>query len=342
MKIIKTISAQSGLAESENLTASHDCFYPRNSYIPLRIKTPIIHPRLAICYWGIEARCVGKFEYAIYSPSQDSWLGYEGRWSLHPVRQFMSISQIQEGISKLSGDIQFEVVGSGIFYALKIGYTVERDLVHHLCEFELPRLLSGLYTFDVTSFVGEDGWFVPFPKGFEPDVIQSAQVKPFDQAAINATVVFSPLNRIELSDRLFPNQPVQLIIDCRIPAFFSDDDVFQISRIPSVIFRVAEEQGNSRPMLEDSINGEVVSLGYSYELLFDVYCCAANSSVSNAIANQLMGYLQKVGRVYSAPHDLTIGLQVIGGKKKAQDPFLQGDVSLRLFQFKLVRLCETF
>lgn len=340
MQIIRTFDTSIAPVACKNLIKFERFWTTRDRKTPAEILLPMIHPRLADSWMGFELNGMGKMSAAVAN-SSDSWFYFAGgHWqeSEHPV--FTAPTRIRAGLSKWAGAIQFlvKIESDSLFRELKIGYSVRQDFVEYILETALPQKLTVAIDFVQNVVTNSDGYSTPFPHGFDGSALSDVKFQLFDRQPVPASPV-PELGRIELAQKLTGGAIGQLLFSVAPTVEFSQS-LYQISTVPCVVIRDLEEGVAHRPLWEDVIQiseceSMVVPLTYGSDRAIEISCIASKEGEARQIAIALMQAIQQDGSAYSPPHDLAVGLQVIGSLKKGTQNYIKSG-SLPTVSFKVL------
>lgn len=340
MQIIRTFDTSIAPIALKNLTKFEKFWTTQDQSNPAEILLPMIHPRLADSWMGFELNGLGKMSVAIASTS-DTWFHFtDGRWQESEFPVFASPTQIRAGIPKWAGAIQFLVrlEPNALLRELKIGYSVRQDMVEYILETALPQKLTRAIAFAQSVAVNGDGYSTPFPHGFDGSALTDVKFQLFNQLPVVAMPV-PEQGRIELSEKLISGVIGQLLFSVAPTVEFSQY-LYQISTVPCVVIRELEEGVQHRPLWEDSIQiseseSVTVPMIYGSDRAIEISCIASKEGEARQIAISLMSLIQQSGSVYSPPHDLAIGLQVVGFLKKGTQNYIKSG-TLPTMSFKVL------
>jgi hypothetical protein len=290
---------------------------------------PIIHPRLADKFFGFEVIGEGDIRVAVKSPTANMWFHFDGSgWCASQFPVFISIKSVRNGMPFWAGAIQFllQLGANSSVQELKMGYSVCTDLIEYLLEIALPQKLNIPIHFSQTVAINSDGYSTPFPDGFDNQILTDVKLHLFDQVPVSAAPV-PELGRIELPQDFPPNSIGQLLFSIYPRAEFSRY-LHQITQVPCVIIREIDEGIHHRPIREDSIqvsDTEFVSttMIYGADQNIEISCVAVKEGEARKIALALSDLINNNGELYSPPHDLSVGLQLIGSIKQGSQNYIK-------------------
>jgi hypothetical protein len=340
MQVIRTFDNSIAPIAYKNLVKFDKFWTTKDRKNAAEILLPILHPRLADSWMGFELNGFGKMSAAITSTG-DNWFYFtNGRWEESEFPVFATPAEIRAGISKWAGAIQFlvKIEPNSLFKELKVGYCVRQDIVEYLLETALPQKLKTPIAFSQNVAINSDGYSTPFPQGFDGSALTDVKFQLFNQLPVSATPV-PELGNIQLSEKLTGGAIGQLLFSV-CPSVEFSQYLYQISTVPCVVIREIEEGVHHRPQWEDAIqvseNESIkVPLVYGSDRAIEISCIASKEGEARQVAIGLMSLIQQSGSVYSPPHDLAIGLQVVGSLKKGTQNYIKSG-SLPTMSFKVL------
>lgn len=308
---------------------------------------PVVHPRLADKFFGFQLAGSGDVRVAVKSPISNLWFFFDDRcqWLATNTPVFMSPKLVRDGISFWTGSIQFMVrlAKEATFRELKFGYSVYQDLIEYVLGVALPNKLSIPVRMNRTAIVNDDGYSVDLPEGFDSTKLSDISFQIFNEYPVSATSI-PELQRIQL-DKDLPPQSIGQLLFSVVPTVEFSRYLYQISQVPCVVIRELEEGIHHRPMLSDVIqvsDNDYVStqLIFGADQTIEINCVAAKEGDARKMAVTLSDLISRNGDLYSPPHDLTIGLQLIGSiKQETQDYLKSGILPSFTFKVALKNIC---
>jgi hypothetical protein len=340
MEIIRTFDTSITPIGIKNIAKFEKFWTTKDRKNSAEILLPLLHPRLADSWMGFELNGFGVMSAAIASTG-DNWFYFDnGCWQESEFPVFATAAEIREGMSKWAGAIQFlvRVEPNSLFRELKIGYSVRQDMVEYILETALPQKLTAPITFAQNVAINSDGYSTPFPQGFDGSALTDVKFQLFNEFPVSATPV-PELGNIQLSEKLTGGVIGQLLFSVAPSVEFSQY-LYQISTVPCVVIRELEEGVHHRPQWEDTIQVSEtesikVPLVYGSDRAIEISCIASKEGEARQVAIGLMSLIQQNGKVYSPPHDLAIGLQVVGNFKKGTQNYIKSG-SLPTMSFKVL------
>lgn len=340
MQIIRTFDTSIAPIGVKNLVRFEKYWTTKDRKHSAEILLPIIHPRLADNWMGFELNGLGKMSVAIASTGNDWFYFASGRWQVSEFPVFVTPTEIRAGISKWAGAIQFlvKLEPNSLFRELKVGYSVRQDMVEYILETALPQKLTTPILFAQNIAVNSDGYSTPFPHGFDGSALTGVKFQLFNQLPVLASPV-PEQGRIELSETLTSGVIGQLLFSVSPSVEFSQT-LYQIETVPCVVIRALEEGVHHRPLWEDAIQiseteSITVPMVYGSDRAIEISCIASKEGEARQLAIGLMALIQQNGSVYSPPHDLAIGLQVVGSLRKGTQNYIKSG-SLPTMSFKVL------
>lgn len=322
MKIIKTFDFRFTPLKYLNLEISKMFLVPSQDTIFGEIETPELHPTLATKWLGIQVQPNIDCQISLCKNNQFFYFdAIANQWKVTPTRIFQDISVVLAGISFWSGPVKFTVrVPQGqMIQQIIVGYEVNANLVSYILQFALPELLRSPITISEMTQIDLDGSVI-IPPGIDISNYQELSICPLEGRPIK---VVKANNKFMPESILVP-QPVQLIYTVPLTVDYAiSDRLFQIEKIPSVIIRKLERESISRTYWSDQVftsSQESVEdiNSYNYDLPVSVTVFSSKDLESDEIADLLIRRIQEHGRLHVHPFDIDVGLQAIGGAKKAE------------------------
>lgn len=317
MKIIRTFKPKS-FKNWQNLD-----FFPQRDYVLAskgvgEVVTPLVHPRLAWRYLGFQTHPEVGIAIALSSPQTAKPGNFfhfsNGQWKPTPTAIYQSPATIRSGMDCWMGPMQahIQIQEGHILREVSVGYEVEIEPIEYMLNFAIPQWLSQPYRLNRLSRIRLDGT-VELPKGYNPEQLLSAVVRPLEGQMIKASVSDKGI-RPEVA--LTP-QPVQVLFTVKPQVEFTEG-LYQVEQSPCVVLRELEiKQYHSpyryEPILSGSGGSELDFPVANFDFPVEVEVMATERKDAQAIANQIMHKVQDEGKIYLPPIDLTLGCYVEGG-----------------------------
>jgi hypothetical protein len=336
VKIIRAFNAIALLNQP-----SHDVFLYHEHVIAKEsggeVITPVIYPRLAWQYLGIQAHPEEGIAIALYAPNgyqtqKPGFFYWDGTlWLPTSEALYQSPEAVREGMESWVGAVQFHIrIDEGrSLKEVTVGYEVDIQLIEYMFNFAIPDWLSQPYRLNRITRTKADGK-VEIPKGYNIEQILEATVRSLDglPVAVKATTpsgnLSQPVFTINLPEgrtvNVLPNkpfEPVQLLFTVK-PQIKFTEGVYQVEQAPCVVLReldIREYHAPYRyePVLSGQGQSELDFPVANFDLSVEVSVMATERADAQAIANQIMHKVRDEGCLYLPPVDLTLGCYVEGG-----------------------------
>lgn len=319
------------------------------------IQYPLCHPRLATSFFGF--RAIPEDTQALIAVfgthnSQEGYFKYQNNtWTLSDSPYFHSVSQMREGMNSWVGALNLVVkISQGqILSQIEFGYEVNLEITEYLLRFALPKLLSRSYRVIFPAIAKDDGQ-VTFPTGFVVERINQCFIQALDAPKYLAQISDGNL----ISPNISPNQEVQITIDFT-PFVEYARGLYQVQSIPTILIREVQLKNYVTPYrsaylpVDDAYNLERDYPAANFDIDIELNIMASQMSTAKAIAQQVIHFIQKTGRVYLPPFDLDIGIlfqkeskaspvDFTGGEGVDSSSDLIGGISTSTLQLTLKRI----
>jgi hypothetical protein len=319
MKIIRTFNAIALLNQP-----NHGVFLYHEHVIAREpggeVITPVVYPRLAWRYLGVQAHPEDGIAIALYSPNgyqtqKPGFFYWDGTlWLPTSEAIYQSPETVREGMESWVGAVQFHIrIDEGrSLKEVTVGYEVDIQLIEYIFNFAIPGWLSQPYRLNRVSRSKPDG-SIDLPKGYNAEQILDVSVRPLEGQLVKAIAS----NNLVRSESPIPNQPVQLLFMVKPQVEFTEG-MYQVEQAPCVVLRELDIREYHAPYrYEPVLTGQGQSeLDYpvaNFDLSVEVSVMATERADAQAIASQIMHKVRDEGCLYLPPVDLTLGCYVEGG-----------------------------
>jgi hypothetical protein len=319
VKIIRAFNAIALLNQP-----SHDVFLYHEHVIAKEsggeVITPVIYPRLAWQYLGIQAHPEEGIAIALYAPNgyqtqKPGFFYWDGTlWLPTSEALYQSPEAVREGMESWVGAVQFHIrIDEGrSLKEVTVGYEVDIQLIEYIFNFAIPGWLSQPYRLNRISRSKPDG-SVDIPKGYNAEQILDVSVRPLEGLLVKAIAS----NNLVRPESPIPNQPVQLLFTVKPQVEFTEG-MYQVEQAPCVVLRELDIREYHTPCRYEPVlarQGQS-DLDYpvaNFDLSVEVSVMATERADAQAIASQIMHKVRDEGCLYLPPVDLTLGCYVEGG-----------------------------
>lgn len=264
------------------------------------VRLPILNPTLAR-YTSLQSLPSARI--ALFSPQHQSYLRSTGTdWEEVGQPQYQEIELIRPALNRWVGPMQIEIEVTENWQAIWVAYEVNVDLLFYLIKFAIPsKLQQEQILVSRRGYTDRDG-------RFKIEGIDSSLIK-----WISARLMGQFFEPCLISDSTIhletPNSPVE--VWCRVsPQVEAAYHLYQAEKIPCCVLRLLREENIRYPQGEESIQlsrseSLFMRSGYVADLPIEAKIIAVEEEDGRAIAAGLIAALQRDGRIYVPPFDLS-------------------------------------
>jgi len=319
--------------------------------------TPVLHPRMAHQFEGFEitpsdlgirVQVLKNLQVMVHSPTE----GWQP--SLNPLASYIP-DQIRQTLPDwVGGAIQFRLILQKIdtfnpcIAALKVGYTVEGDLLSYLLKVALPKFFAVPIKLARWSQTDANGLSLPLPNGFDPNQIPTVTVfVPELKPQVGAISGTPPRITVPLT---LPDLDIQVVFEF-IPKVTFETGLFEPGSLPCVVLRLLSPDNARQSPNMDSIRlqGSMIRIWQTaaqYDQMIEVSVLGSTLEDVRAIANHLMQLADSNGDLEAFPFALKASLQLKRGLRMNDARSIQtgqtsqGNFHTASFRVALLNLTE--